>query len=618
MTRIDPASHSAADTDAPAAATGPGPAWPALGVLVAGVLVAYGNSFEGAFVLDDLPSIVENSSIRSGGTAWFPPEGGLTVSGRPLLNATFALNHAISGSATWSYHGLNLLIHLLAALTLWGVLRRTFRLPSLTLSRARVDWFAVAIALLWAVHPLQTESVTYLVQRAESLGGLWLLLAVYGFLRGMQSPNPRLWFTAAVAACLAGAATKETAAVAPLIVLLYDRAFFAGSLRSAWRARGWFYLQLASTWIVTAWLVLENQGRGGTVGAGGPVQWWEYAALQLAAIPHYVRLAVWPHPLVFDYGPFQSISWSAVAPGAALTLPAIAAALWALRRNRPAGFLGASFFLLLAPSSSVVPIASQVMAEHRMYLPLACLIAGLVLVLRFRGGQRGTLAACIVATAALIWCTWQRNRVYRSPLQLWEQTVADRPENPRAWVNLGEALAGAGRLREAIESFRQALRLQPNYTTAHYDLGTVHLRLGEPALAIEPLRAALENNPEHAEAAYNLGNALAATREPAGAARWYARALEISPGQAKVHYNLANTLVSLGRRSEAIAQYDAALLLDPGSVDALFNRANALLESGRTAEAIQGYEAVLRLDPGDRDAAANLAVARRQAAGKRP
>ena len=193
-----------------------------------------------------------------------PPSHGETVSGRPVLNLSLALNYAVSGCDVRGYHVTNLAIHLAAALLLFGIVRRTlprFRGCGGGQQLARLQLatpLALAIALLWAVHPLQTESVTYIVQRAESLMGLFYLLTLYCFLRGAGSARAIFWYAGSVLACLLGMATKEVMVSAPLVVLLYDRTFLAGSFREAWRRRWAYYLALAATWLLLAWLVAQT------------------------------------------------------------------------------------------------------------------------------------------------------------------------------------------------------------------------------------------------------------------------------------------------------------------------------------------------------------------------
>ncbi len=233
----------------------------AAGLLVLATAAAFSSSFAGAFVFDDEYAITENPSIRQLWPIWptlSPPRHGETVTGRPLLNFSLAINYAISGEGVWSYHAANLAIHVLAALLLFGVVRRTLLLPTM-----RDRWggaalpLALIIALLWAVHPLQTESVTYIVQRAESLMGLFYLLTLYCFIRGAGSARGVYWYVGSVSACLSGMAVKEVMISAPLIVLLYDRTFCAGSFRGALRHRDGYYLGLAGTWALLGWLVVS-------------------------------------------------------------------------------------------------------------------------------------------------------------------------------------------------------------------------------------------------------------------------------------------------------------------------------------------------------------------------
>src|SRR5580658_2658291 len=318
--------------------------WPALagaaGLAAAG-LVAYARSYSVPLLFDDESSIADNPTLRHLGTALWPPDGA-TVGGRPVLNLSLALNHAVSGTAVWSYHAANLAIHILAGLTVFGIIRRTLaRLanPSATL-------VAFAASLLWILHPLQTESVTYIVQRAESLMGLLYLLTLYCFIRGADSRGARgrLWSALSVGACLLGMATKEVMVSAPLIVLLYDRTFLAGSFREAWRLRRREYAWLAATWLVLVPLVLSSHGRGGSAGFGTGMSPWSYSRTQLPAIVHYLGLCFWPSPLVFYYGDAVEPVSIRLLPSALAVAGLLAATVWALARRPALGFLGASFF----------------------------------------------------------------------------------------------------------------------------------------------------------------------------------------------------------------------------------------------------------------------------------
>jgi protein O-mannosyl-transferase len=536
------------------------------GALIAGaVLAAYHSTFSSPFVFDAAAIISNNSTIRHLGTAFFPPHDGSTVDGRPLVNLSLAVNYAISGTQVWSYHALNVGIHLLAAWLLYGIVRRT--VPGGT---ARAAGIAVAVALLWAVHPLQTESVTYIAQRAESLAGLCYLLTLYGFIRGAREQRPT-WLAVSFLACLLGTTAKEVIVSAPVLVLLYDRTFVAGTFRTAWDQRRRYYLALAATWIPLAALVLGSAGRHGTAGFAAGIPWLDYVRIQCYAVTHYLRLALWPSPLVFDYGPLQGPGrWYLAAVPLLLLLGGTVAGLGARGLGgRTAGFLGAWFFALLAPTA-LVPVATQTIAEHRMYLPLAAVIAALVLAIARVAGRPAVLmtAAGFVALG-LATATAARNEAYGSELALWSDTVAKRPANDRAHNNLGNALFAAGRMPEAQAQYEEALRLHPrDNAEVQYNLGDVFLQEGRLPEAIAHGREAVRLAPANADARSSLGTGLARAGRLPEALEQFQAAAQLAPARAEFHNNLGSAWFLLGRRAEAAAEYREALRLDPGYADA--------------------------------------------------
>ena len=269
-------------------------------VIVGAGILAWSNSFSVPFLYDDIRNIAENAralGLDPESEAPFPSaEAG--HSSRPVAQWTFIANYALGGPDFRGYHAVNLLIHILAGLALFGVVRRTLA------SKSMGDRFgphatplALVAALLWLVHPLQTESVTYVVHRYESLMGLFFLLMLYCAVRGIESDG-RGWLAASVLFCALGMGTKERMVVAPVMVLLYDRAFVSGTFREALRQRRFFYLGLAATWAVLAVIVLRATSVPGGLGFG--VTPLEYARIQIPAVVHYLRLVVWPQPLVLD------------------------------------------------------------------------------------------------------------------------------------------------------------------------------------------------------------------------------------------------------------------------------------------------------------------------------
>lgn len=570
-------------------------------------LAAYSNSFSGPWVYDDIPAIAENPTIRSLAGSLLPPQG-TTTSGRPLVNVSLALNWALGGARVAGYHVFNLLIHLAAGLALFGVVRRTL----VRLGNPQALAVAALGALWWTVHPLQTESVTYLVQRAESLMGLCYFLTIYCFIRSLDATAAGRWRGGAILACLAGMASKEVMVSAPLMVWLYDRTFVAGTFREAWRRRRGFYLALAGTWVLLGICIASTGGnRGGTVGLDVGVAWWAYGLTQFRAVTHYLRLAVWPHPLVFEYGTFWESDWTAVWPGALLVVGLLVVTLVALQRRTAPGFLGAWFFVMLAPTS-LVPGTTQMIVEHRMYLPLAALVVGAVAAAAAWFGRRSLGVGMLIA-AVLAAATFSRNADYRSELALWSDTVEKRPSSALAHCNLAIALARAGRLTEAVEQYERSLALSPAVAETHYNFGLALAKLGREAEALAQYESAVRLNPGHPLALCNLGGLYFQAGRTGEAVACFERALRVIPNDAETHGNLANALFQAGRRPEALRHYERALTLDSGSADTHYNYANALLQDGRCGAAIVHYEQALIARPGDLDTHLNLGIALEQA-----
>jgi protein O-mannosyl-transferase len=613
----------------------------ALSLVTAG-LWAYANSFRGPFVLDDVPGIVRNPSIQSlWPSQWFAAPPGSTPSGRPVLNLTLALNYALGGLDVAGYHALNLAVHLAAGLALFGVVRRTLRSDRLRASfdETQAAPLAFAAALLWIVHPLNTEAVTYVVQRGESLAALFMLLTLYCAIRG--------WTWAAGIACALGMGSKETAIVTPALVVLWDHLFREGGARR-WRLYG----ALAATLVVLFLPMLaETQGRtavsrllGYTPKAPGDV--WtplSYLWTQAGVIVHYLALAFRPWPLVFDFYDWPPAhSPLDVLPQTALLVCLLALTVAAIVRKWPAGFAGAVFFLALAPTSSLLPIPTEVAAEHRMYLPLAAVIAtALTAALALARSQTtesfrarrsswlriGTailLAALFIGSALL---TRARNRDYASDAALWGDTVSKRPGNARARINygidfmtdgryadaerqmraalplemdpetrgqvylqLGSAVAAQHRYDEGIALLERSVQIDPSIKTADLIMGQAYADQGNDALAVRHFLRALEQRPDMPLLLKRAGWVLATSRDPAvrdgiRAAALAEHAVEVTSGQDAVAYEgLAAAYAEQGRRADALAAMDRALALARSHGDAststLYEKQRAFYAAG--------------------------------------
>lgn len=572
-------------------------------ILVVAVMLAYLSSFGGVFVFDDAQAIVENPTLRAGWRLdqilFLPGAEAGTVGGRPVANLTFALNYAISGIEPWSYHAINLVIHLLAVLTAFAVLRRLLGSSRMDATlRVYATGLAFVCALVWGLHPLQTESVTYVVQRVESLTGLLYLLTLYGYIRSVETPRSRAWQVFTVVVCLLGMATKEVMVSAPLFLLLLDRALYAPTWREVWRQRGRFHFGLMSTWLLLAVLVAGTAGRGGSAGFGVEISPWIYLLTQAEAVVHYVRLAFWPAPLVFDYGSstvsaFSQVWWQFLT----LTV-GLLATLWAVVRKPLLALPGAWFFLILAPSSSVVPIATQTMAEHRMYLPLLALVVVAALALHRWVGPKALPMLGMVAVGCG-WLTAQRNLDYHDEGRLWTQTAKHRPQNFRAHTTLGVICAARGEFAESVSHYEAALRLAPDSAPTHLNLSDALLKLGRVDPAVFHGSEAVRLEPDNMNARINFANALVAAKRVPEAVAQYEVALAREPEAEDIHINLGLALLQQGDAARAVRHFTLAIRLNPDRAATWFSLAQAELKAGNREGAQRAAAESLRRQPDD-------------------
>jgi tetratricopeptide (TPR) repeat protein len=607
-----------------------------LPLVVLAAVVPYLGCFRAPFVFDDFPAVVRNTSIRHLwplGPVLHPPLDAAGATGRPLVNLSYALNYAAGGLDVWGYHAVNVALHACNALLVFLVLRRTFALPGLERFNRSAKPLAAAAAMVWAAHPLLSESVVCIAQRNELLVGFFTLLTFAAFLRSVSPGAPvRRWEGVAIASCFAGMLSKEVMAATPLLVLCYDRTLIAGSFRAAWRQRRILYVGLAASWLILLVLVLGHHQRNQTVGFGLGVSSWDYALTQCRALFVYLKLALWPSPLIVDYGTPVIHQLSAVWPQALAIVAALVVTAVAFAHRRPVGLLGAWFFVLLAPSSSFLPLTTQTIAEHRMYLPLLAVGVGAALLIHAALRDR-VVWSCGALSLTLGFATWHRTAVYQSEVRLWTDTVAKVPRSPRAYASLGIAHVRAGAPERALQAYRRALELQPDYAdaqsdyatalvqcgrrdeaTAHYEraaalkpldpdirlnLGRHYRQIGRATDALGQIEAALRVRPDDVRALVEFGAALNQLGRYAEARMVLERAAAMDAADPAAQYELGFAQANLQQWSEAETHLRRASSLLPAAQrgPAYFALANALLESGRAADAIPVYRELLRRQP---------------------
>ncbi len=529
-------------------------------LLLAAVAAAYANSFGGIFVFDDYPSIVHNPFLRELNQPlhWFTAPSDTTMAGRPLGAFSIALTTWLGGLHTAPFHAGNLLIHAANTLLAFGIAHRLFTLAATPLAggAARTAFF---VALLWALHPVQTNAVTYIIQRAESLMALGLFLAVYAFLRAHDpaTRQPGRWLALTVGGTFLGVLCKETAVVTPLAILLIDRAWFHASFRASVLARPGLYLGLFSSWIVLGLLVLGGHRTESVGFSFDTLPWWHYLLEQGPIILTYLKLIPYPSPLIFAAYIRNDTSVWTLLP-AALAVAAIALASLYLFSKRPSVGLGpVLFFLILAPTSSVLPIVTEPYAEHRLYLASFPLIALAVwATARWAAGnpssQARPLAAMGVTIALLLGSlTILRNSLFHDPAALWADVVQKQPFNSKAWNNLGEAFAARDQLDQAGDAFVSAIQAQSDNYIAAFNLGVVRARQGRHEEAIAAYQRALRTKPDYPAAFASAAHSLIQLQRLPEAAYVLAQALALDPFHPVALLNLAVVQDAQGQREAA-------------------------------------------------------------------
>lgn len=607
---------------AAAARAGTPRAWWAIALIAAAGAIVYVNSLANPFLFDDIVTIADNPQIRSLSSV-FHTDKGSALTGRPVASLTFALNYAFDGVNVTGYRAVNVALHVLCGLLLFGVIRRACDRPALRERWGRrATGLALAAALLWVVHPLTTEVVNYVTQRTESLMALCYLLALYASVRALDAQRSGAWQGLAVAACALGMLCKEPMGTAPLMIAIFDRVFAFDSFAAAWRARWRLYGGLAAAWIVLAMGVATASRELSGGFATTHVSAWSYLLNQTRVVTHYLTLVVWPKALVVYYGWSLPVTLADVWPYAACLTALFLASVAALVRWPRVGYLPIWFFVTLAPSSSVLPIAAEVGADRRMYVPLMGLVVLAVVAAtwlldwlsrpgdgRAAAGSRRVPFAPVALTALVVLAlgamTWARNGDYGSELRLSQTTLAHWPSAVSRDM-VGLSLARLERREDAIVELRQAVA---DYAPARYDLGVQYYALGRWQDAIEELQrfVALEPHQFTTSAAYTLiGGALERTGRAADAIEAYRKAVSGPMPDRQAHGFLADLLLDASRHDEAIAHYQAYLAAFPERTPALINLGIAYASAHKTEEALAAFRRAVERDVSNRQARLNL------------
>lgn len=584
-----------------------------LALILVGTWLTYYPALHGGFLWDDEAHVTkpELRSLHGLHRIWFEayrvgPAGqllpGATQQYYPLLHSAFWLEHQLWGDHPLGYHMMNLLLHSGIVCLIFLIVRK-LSIPG-----------ALLAAGIFALHPVQVESVAWITEQKNTLSGVFYLSAILAYLHFDESRKPELYIVA-LALIVCGLLSKTITATLPaaMLVIFWWR---RGAL--SWKRDVQplipFFLLGAVAGLFTAWV---ERNLIGAEGASFELSLMERGILAGRVIWFYLGKLVWPTNLMFIYprwkiDPADARAW--LYPLAAI---AATTALFVMRHRWRAGLAGWLLFVgTLFPVLgffNVYPFLFSYVADHFQYLSSLAMIvlaaAGLALfVSRLRAGSRWIGAVlCLGLLAILATLSWQQAGVYSDAIQLYQKTIDKNPDCWMAHNNLGVQFVNLGRGQEAMECFEQALQIRPEYPEAHNNLGVELAEAGRLREAKEHYQAAIRSMPQYADAYYNLARLLLDEGRTTEAIENYRLAILYLPQHAKAHNNLGIALKRSGRWAEAIEEFRRSLELDSGSFESHYNLADALLHVGHPQEAIEQFQQALRYDPTDIDALIGLA-----------
>jgi len=549
--------------------------------LVVGVgLLIYGNSFTGPFLYDDLGNIQDNFFIRLNQVTAAKLKAILgSPSPRPFANLTFAINYYIHQYHLFGYHLVNVSVHIINAFLVFLLARLTMGLCGF-----QRTWIALPAALLWLVNPVHTQSVSYIVQRMNSLAAMFYLLSMLCYiqgrltmsLKGTSRLKPFVWFIGCVLAGILGLLSKEIAATLPVAIFLYEWYFFR-QLDKQW-------LRKQAPWVIFIFLLLFALTL--IYLKGHPLSHLadKYAnkeftlAQRLLTEPgvvlYYLSLLICPFPerlrVIYQISPATGLISPVSTLTALIALAGLIAAAFLLgRRHRLISFAIVWFLTTLTIESSIIPLALAF--EHRTYLPSVFLFIALAtLLFEKMTVKKALILTCLAVVVCGIW-TRQRNIVWTDAVAFWTDAAAKTPF-AEAHNGLGLELLNLNRQAEAVPLLEKAIDHDPEFYKAYCNLGTALHQLGRT---------------EEAEAALN-------------------KALELNPDYAMTHNNLGMARMAQDRLDEAIGYFQNALTCDPTLDEALNNLGVAYYKKGETDPALEYFRKTLALNPTHRNAFNNL------------
>jgi tetratricopeptide (TPR) repeat protein len=581
----------------------------------------YSNTLESPFVFDDLVRIRENPYIH---LTQLNLEDILKVGfskksskNRPVGNISFALNYYFHKYDLKGYHIVNIIIHVLSGFFLYLFLKITLNLPTVRSRYEHPDLIAFLAALLWLVHPVNTQSVTYIVQRLNSMAAMFYVLSLLLYLQGRLSqkqPRNWLWFTGSALSWILALGCKQNSATLPFFVFLYEWYFFQNLDRQWLKQNLKYVIGIVLIFGIIAFLYLGQNPLEKITSfkdfSNKEFTFTERVLTQFRVVIYYLNLFFFPHPSRLNLDHDFPLSHSLFNPvttvlSLCFIIGLVGLALFLAKKERLISFGIFWFFANLAIESSIIPLA--IIFEHRTYLPYMLVGAVSVLLIyryiKIDWLKLGLLSAVVILFA--VW-TYERNSVWKDPVTFWKDCVEKSPNKARPRSNLGLALMREGTIEEAIVQFRKGLQINPDIAETHLGLGEALARQGNTDEAIHHYLEAIRKRPTFAGAYNKLGILMADQGKTAEAIHYYNKALQLKPEHLEAHNNLGIALADQGNSVEAIRHYRTALQIDPDFAEAHNNLAILLAKEGKPSEAIEYYTKALQLNPDYAEAHLNL------------
>jgi tetratricopeptide (TPR) repeat protein len=582
------------------------------------VILIYANTLGSPFVFDSRSNIESNPHIRISEitlNSLADVAFNSNAQQRPLSILSFALNYYLHGYNVVGYHVVNILIHISTGFLLYFLVKSTFSTP---VPKSRYDngmWIAFFTAAVWMVHPLQTQSVSYIVQRMNSLAAMFYVLSILLYARFRLSGRQRHRWWLLSFCILSGAlalASKQIAALLPVFIMVYEWYFFQ-DLDLKWLKKHMLLLIGCFLAVFVIGMFFLGGDPLNIILAGYKERDFtltERILTQPRVIMFYFSQLLWPHPSRLNLDHDFPLSNSLLDPMTTLFSIIIIAALVGLavaaaRKQRLLSFCILWFFGNLVIESTIIGL--EIVFEHRVYLPsmMFSLAVALAVCRWVKPAWLQAVLLCVLVAVGAIW-TYERNGVYSDRITFWQDCVSKSPGKARPYNNLGVALADRGRHEEAIQNYRKAIELDPRYQDPVENIGLSLAEQGKMEESIAYFLKALEMDPQNYKTLNNLGASLIVLERRQEAIQSLSESLRLNPYYAQAHNNLGVALSQEGRLEEAIDHFSTAVQLDPEYVQALTSLGIILADQGRHEEAIEQFSVALKVNPGNVKVRQNL------------